>query len=351
MRRGERRTILPSEVSGSPGRQVKVTRRWWLEAALAGSVGAAAAGWGPVVIAKTPTAMDARRVAQQDVGTSTWGDLPQGASFEPLTRGTVDDLLVASGLVAIARITAEAGASYLFYYNDVPGVVGPRMIFVEEGTVSSGPLTVSPGSSPGPTLLMRTATEGEGAKPAVLTPGSKAKLQPGDLIFFPADTAYAVGNDYDGPGTVYLEIAVFPIPALLHEEGEVFGKLVAQPLAVDLGVEAAFPPTPPLVAVGRLSLLPGAGIPSHATVGNPTVLSVEAGVLGLTTQRGKVQVVRVGVAPPGEFVEATNETTFTASDALMLPPDALGALRNVGDEPLSLLSLVIDPTTGTTNKS
>lgn len=195
-----------------------------------------------VALLFAPAIVSAR---QEATGARGWADLPEGASFQPFTNGTADDLLVASVLVAVSRITAEPGSGELSFCNDRPGFVGPRMLYVEEGSLDSGPRNVSPGSSPGPSLLVRAPEAGQRAEPAVLIPRNRVTLEPGDLAFYPADTAYAMSNEAGGPTAKYSEINVFPIPVLAHEESElVVAGMTAQPLSLDLGVTAAFPPAP-----------------------------------------------------------------------------------------------------------
>lgn len=274
---------------------------------------------------------------------SVWDDLPDDISFAPIAKGTAEDIQTVSDLVAVSRIEAEPGPGVLSYYNTSAGMVGPRMLYVESGSLTAGPLDVSADSKPGPSLLVsaRDATE-----PVVVLPKSQLPLGSGDLIFFPADTSFRASTFELETAATYLELAVFPVPLLLRQPGDlVVEGYVAQPLAPDVGVAAAYPLAPPLLGVGRLTIPPRTGLPDHATVGRVEVLLVEAGMLGLEANGAKVQVRVAGAASPGQVAELASEELFGQGTAVMLPPGATASFRNASDEPLSLLAIVIDPLT------
>lgn len=276
---------------------------------------------------------------------SVWDDLPDGISFAPIEKGTAEDIQNVSDLVAVSRIEAEPVPGVLSYYNTSAGMVGPWMLYVESGSLTAGPIDVSADSAPGPSLLVsaRDATE-----PVVVLPKSQLPLGSGDLIFFPADTSYRASTFELETAATYLELAVFPVPLLLRQPGDlVVEGYVAQPLAPDVGVAAAYPLAPPLLGVGRLTIPPRIGLPDHATGGRVEVILVQAGMLGLEANGAKIQVRAAGAASPGQIEELAAEELFGQGTAIMLPPGATTSFRNASDEPLSLLVIVIDPLTST----
>ena len=92
---------------------------------------------------------------------SDWNALPTGLVFDPITQGTVDELLIVSEIITLSRSLVEPGyQGFYSYYNDNLGMIGPRIIVVEEGSFQLEPVDVSPGSSPGPALLVRPTEQG-----------------------------------------------------------------------------------------------------------------------------------------------------------------------------------------------
>ena len=278
-------------------------------------------------------------MARAATKSSEWSKLSKGVSFEPLRNGTYDDLILLSSLVSVARITAEPITGVLSFYNDVAGFVGPRALSVEQGTLTAGPINVSPHMSPGPTLLIQAASAGKAAMRKAVLPGSEHALNQGDALFIPADTSFKVDNNADKDKAIYLEFGIFPVPAIIHQAGLVVEGMTAQPLTLDIGFEAADPPTPDTISIGRLTIPSGASIASHSTAGNVDVLYIESGALGLKMKKGNIQVRRAGAASPGETVKPGDEVAYFVGDAVMLPPDALGTITNASDQPLILLSV------------
>jgi hypothetical protein len=307
----------------------EVMRRWKATAILA-------------VILLTAAALgmphDARALEEGTPTAQGWDNLPRGTKYTPIRHGTADDLQTASSLVAVARITIQQ-VRVSEYYGQQPGAVEPHVLFAEQGVLRCGPHKVPPGSSPGPTLLIQAATDSEAdEQPAVVLPGSEVDLHPGELIFFPADTGFKVGNDEESPIT-YLEIAVFPTSLIMYQPGQVVEGVTAQPLAPDVGVKTAYPPAPQVIAVGRLAIKSGTGIPSLVTNRGPRVFYVERGTLTVVGHEGKMQVKRGDDDAPGDVVDPGAELRFAAGDAFMLPPGAVTTLRNEAGKSASLLTV------------
>lgn len=280
-------------------------------------------------------------VAAQEVeatpAPSDWSTLSAGATFESITQGTVDELLLISELITITRTTMEPGLpGFLSFYNDNPGMIGPRIIYVEQGTVELGPINVSPGSSPGPSLLLRSSAQGEApAPPAVLLPRSPVEALPGDLVFFPADTAFE-GSNFEGQVlATFLEIDVFPTYPPFATNGE-----TVELLAMDLGIETADPPAPPVVDASRLALEPQTNLFSPVALAGPQLLYIEQGALMVTGHDGKLQLKRRGTNNPGGIVESEVELVLSAGDAFLIPPGGYITLQNA-DVPATLLVLEV----------
>lgn len=270
-------------------------------------------------------------------------DLLKGVTFEPITNGSAEELLAVADLVSATRIAAEVGPGVLSFYNDNAGFVGPRILVVESGPLTAGPINVSPGSLPGPSLLVQ-ASGGQDDEPAVVLPGSNLLLEPGDLIFFPADTAYRASTFEAGAPAIYLELAVFPVRAILRQAGDVVvSGYVAEPLAPDIGVAAVYPLAPPILRVGRLTLAPGVIMPGYRTEGRVEVFQVEVGAVSITAPGTKIQFRRGEESSPGQIIAPSAETSFDPSDAFMLPPGTEATVSNVNSQVATLLSVVIDP--------
>lgn len=268
--------------------------------------------------------------------TSDWNALPAGSTFEPIQQGTVDDLLLISAIITIARTRLEPGYQGFFsYYNDSPGLIGPRIIAGEQGTFELEPVNVSPGSSPGPTLLVRPTEQGEIANPAVLLPQSPIQVRPGDLVFFPADTSFHVSSEGTEPKS-FLQLNVFPTYSQLFATE---GTTVEQ-LAVNLGIETAYPLAPSVARLARLNLQPQTSISAPRALAGPQVFYVEQGPLYVAGQDGKVQLNRGNISNPGEIVESDVEVDLAAGDGFMIPPGGVATLQ-VSNAPATLLVLEI----------
>jgi hypothetical protein len=302
-------------------RQLQISRRTFVTATLLASA--------------IPSAQKAARQEGPEATppSSNWSVLSSGSTFEPITQGTVDDLLLVSGLITIIRVAAEPGEPGLWsFYNDKPGMIGPRVIYVEQGPLEVGPLNISPGSVTGPTLLVRRVAEADREKlasPAVVLLSTTIECRSGELMFFPADTAFEVSN-FEGKTTAtYLEIDVFP--TYTSSPGVVIEGMVAERLAVDLGIATADLPAPPVVTAGRLMLEPQVQALSPGALSGPQIFYVEQGSLTVMGHEGKPQLKRGSIAAPGEIVEPEIEFVLTAGDAFMIPPGGSSTIQNTGD--------------------
>lgn len=253
---------------------------------------------------------------------SSWDALPSEVSIEPVTQGTADELLLISELITVARITATPGEpGVMSFFNDSPGMIGPRIIYVEQGALTLGPLDVSPGSLAGPALFVRQ----EEPSPAVILPGSPVEATPGEMVFFPADTSFEASN-FEGTETaILLEIDVFPrFPV---NSGVVVTGMTAQPLAVDIGIATADPAAPPVIGVSRLSLPPQTSVPSDP-VPLPRIFYIEQGSVTVTVHEGELQLKRSDVDDPGEIVDPGAELVLGVGDAFMIPPGGSSSVKS-----------------------
>ncbi len=278
-----------------------------------------------------------RRVTAQ-TPESTWSEVPSGTTFQPITQGTADDLILLSGLITIARITAlPEQPGVLKYYNDHVGLAGPRILCGEEGTVQTGTLSVSPGSTVGAAQLIRLPKDGEEAHPVVLVPQSRTDLHPGELAYFPADTAFRIDN-FDGTTTgVVLEIDVFP--RFAPDDGIVVEGMTSVPLAVDIGIETSVPLAPKSLTVGRLILDPKTKLSTPRAQRGPQLYYIEQGSLTVSGRDGELQLCRSDTNYPGETVEAKTALDLTVGDAFLIPPGGLSRLH--ADNGATLLTIEI----------
>jgi len=255
-----------------------------------------------------------------------WGKLPSGVTLKPLTQGTADDFLFISGFIAIARITAQPGSGVLSFYNDRAGLIGPRILYVEQGVMQLGPINVSPGSQPGPVLLIRKATQGEEPpQPVVVLPRTQVDCHAGDMIFFPADTAYQADNGEDASAN-FLEIDGFP--TYTNSSGVVVEGMTAERLAVDIGVVTADPSAPPVVRIGRLTLASQTQLSTPQAAYGPQLFAIEQGALSVTGHHGKVQLRRSNVNNPGEIEKPGTALALTTGDAFLIPPGSSSTLQS-----------------------
>jgi len=258
-------------------------------------------------------------------------DLPEGASFEPITQGTVDDVLAISRLVAVYRITLSAGAGRITD-TDTPGLYyaldGALSASVDEDMLA-------------PALLSRRAPDGGFAPPVLVLPGTGLDLLPGELLVNSGradeESPYGyVGFDNAGETPVaYLDVEFFPSGGHWGGSG---GEIEEEPLDVSLGLATAQEPAPPVFTVGRLTIEPGASVPLDDV--SPALLIAERGPMALTVDAGEAQVKRSGV----DFDEAPETVEgkaidLASDDAAFVLPGTAGAIGNAGGGPAVLLVL------------
>ncbi len=111
----------------------------------------------------------------------------------------------------------------------------------------------------------------------------------------------------------------------------------AEPLIVaELG---ELPPPPAFVRLVRITLQPGASVPTHSHPG-PEFAHVESGTLSVSGA-GDLAVVRAGGG--AEQAPANTPLVLSPGDRVAFPAGVAFAFANAGDEPAVLLTLVILP--------
>ena len=127
-----------------------------------------------------------------------------------------------------------------------------------------------------------------------------------------------------------------------------------EPLALTSGV--TLPSPADLIAV-RLTVDPGALLPSEASDPTGGMLIVESGTLTIrldaawsVSRSGSIDTAIATAeatgtfTPPGEQVASGEEATLTAGDAAYLPGSVSGEIRNDGSEPAVALAVLMAPT-------
>jgi mannose-6-phosphate isomerase-like protein (cupin superfamily) len=251
--------------------------------------------------------------------------------------------------LGLARLTFAPGAW-------LPPVVlsGPALFTAEAGTLAVW--------AEGRGAIGRVADGAPFPSPAALNFQRDLAVRPGEQVLVVAGTTFALRNTAATPAVVLgaavlpggaapstsLGHALFGLPA--ETPIEAFGGtaplaetwppgVIVQPLA---GVDVGVPPGPATLAVERWTLAPGTALPEFG--GDPGLLVVEAGVLGLSSDRG------AGRFPPSARTTKPTaspgaDTRFGTGEAAMVPAEAAGTARNAGDVPLVALVVTIDPAT------
>lgn len=260
--------------------------------------------------------LDRGRIAER------WGFGAGPDRFHPLPAAITPDPAPAETTVELARWIFGAGA------RDVDRVdPGPALLAVEAGT-----LTVR---VDGRASVIRVAGWDTRRSPAPLAPGTDVTLAPGDQLLLPTGTAHAARNDGAKPAVVFGVVLVPPWHgrSLFAESGVAVRTLSS-------GEATRLPSAPVVLALGRATLVPGAGLPAHAATG-PEVIAVEAGTLELTRTGAQV---RIGRQDGKQMHLAPGQAaTLGPGDAACRLPGSVGRLRNVGDGSLTFWLLTVTP--------
>ncbi|MEA2595606.1 MAG: hypothetical protein QOF01_2075 [Thermomicrobiales bacterium] len=188
----------------------------------------------------------------------------------------------------------------------------PELLYVEAGHLT---VTVDAAAT-----LGRATSVKRGA--AAVPPDSPLGLRAGDLLVVPAGARYALRPDGSNAPTLLVVVLTPPDdpgPAASAPPGVAVKTL-------GTGILAGLPVGSGVVMLHRLAATPGALIPEEITMG-PELLAVEAGIVGM----------RAGADAP--------EVTRPAGDdgSVVVAMGTRLALRNPGEEPLTLLRLTIVP--------
>lgn len=273
----------------------------------------------PVGAEATPTASD-------------W-QLPQGATYEALLQGTVEELTTLSALVSVSRVEVSPFSGVFSFYNDDAGMIGPRIVYVEDGSLEVGPINVSPGSLAGPTMLVR-----KGDTPKVVLPETTQILKAGDYMVFPADTALYVSSDdsSDSEMTTYLEADVFPTYTV--GSGTVVEGMEAQQLAIDVGIETADMPAPDVIRPGRLTI--AAGMETTLPRNLSLMCFIETGGITANHDETTLQVNKGSASNPGEILPPGEAILLSPGDSFFVAAGDALSLRSDGEQ-VSLLVVSI----------
>jgi len=274
-------------------------------------------------------------VAQEATPAVVLGESSEGVAFEPIDRGTIDELLAITRLMRVTRVTLAPGASQATY------TVLPAVYAVEEGTVAFD----VDRQLPIPARLVRPASDGSLSRSPVVLPGTSLQLVPSDALAVPGvpdvEPPYAsifAGNRSDEPAT-YLDIEIFPTttPHVIDASGD----RTLQGLDVSLGLATAQESAPAWIVVDRLILQPGAS--ATVSVDAPLLIVAQEGTVSLSVGEGEAALQRSGTrwgdAP--ESLGAGDSSDLTGNDATFLLPGTTGGVTNAGPAPLTALLVTI----------
>jgi mannose-6-phosphate isomerase-like protein (cupin superfamily) len=189
----------------------------------------------------------------------------------------------------------------------------PELLYVEAGSLVA---TVDAKA----TLARATSVK----RGAVSVPiGNDIPLRRGDVLAIPAGASFALRAD--GENAPMLLVVVFQ--GSPGEEEPVAAPVGITTQRLGSGTLSGLPTESSLVILRRLEVGPQTAIPEETTAG-PELLVVESGS------------VRLRTVPNGpEVIRAVDDEASAA-----VPGGSRLSLRNVGDEPLSLLRLMVIPT-------
>jgi len=228
-------------------------------------------------------------------------------------------------VIDLARLLYAPGAD-----GPSHALSGPLLLVVE-----SGSLTAHLAGSGQLVHADRTAEAAEGT----------LSLRVGDNLVLPAATPAAFHNGGDVP-VIALVAGVFPAVAVASGLGRIGPARWADAWSPGATVQPLvggwmldLPSGPSTVALRRMSLRPGDGVP--LTAPGPAILAVETGALTLVADQGMVW--RQPPDGPDTLVGPDSQTTLLPDDGALLPGEAGVTLRNNGSSPLQLLVLTVDP--------
>jgi len=160
---------------------------------------------------------------------------------------------------------------------------------------------------------------------------------------------------------LFLDIATGPravaqdaTPAAGDEE---LAGVTFEPVAISAGVTL---PSPADLVLVRISIEPGASLPSDAGDPSLAVVLVEEGELTVELD-APIQITRSGAfatsiataeaggefAAPEETIPAGETATLGVGDVGYFPPNIGGEIRNDGTEPAVGLAFIVEPSEGT----
>ena len=277
--------------------------------------------WGTVDVFR----LRAGRIAEH------WGDDLGLGMVEPLLAVDVPVEPPATKWVEVARLTYPSGGSERYWAS------GPTILIVESGSLN---VEHDPISNAAATVIPVSGTRWS------LSPGGKVRLSTGDALVLDRLSQYEPSNDEMTP-TVVLVVRSGSPSNLAYTSSADATPLPAPPAPPAPGPTdvtlagsrpASFPDGHAGVAIGRISLAPGAVLARHQ-VEYAEYVVVESGSLALTMEDGKGWVRPQLGAASRVAASARMETgaglAFDASSTVAFAP--------AGNAPLVVLVISIGP--------
>lgn len=252
--------------------------------------------------------------------------LPEGVSFDPITDPTSEDLLRASRLAAVARMTWEPGAEFESPCFD-PDTGGSEIILVEQGSLNievREPSDLWIESLPAtnlPTAFLRS----QGSAPVTVVPDTELDLGPGDAIVFPAGSVCRKGTD-SAAGVTALQINLLPGRTFPRYEVEDLG-IAVELFDINFGARTLHPSAPPVVVAGRLVIDAGGSL-DLASLAMPLALFVESGEASLNARHegGLLRDVSLRDNEPSTVLPSGEQVTLNTGQSAYLPSTSTGTL-------------------------
>lgn len=290
-----------------------------------------------MLLTAAPAVVPALIVAQESTPSDAvgWAALPPGARYEPIVEASLNEAVAVANIVSVARVTLPDGV------NRFQRFTSPCALLMR-----SGALTFRAADDvTEPSVLVRSPDDGGTGLPAVVMPGSRLDMKPGDLLTLPwaavADTDPPYWSFSTDEQTEYLFVEFFPAGVPAASFMETTGGAV-EFLDLPLSLATARPSAPAVFALGRLVLDAGTEV---ALPRAPALLLVEGGTMAVKQAVGRADIQRAGtdIEATPETLEAGGTADMGAGDAAALLPGTGGVLSAIGGGPLDVLSLVVVP--------
>jgi predicted ester cyclase len=269
--------------------------------------------------------IDVFRLADGQVVEHWSGDVPTASldAFLPASLTLPPD---APTLVVTREAIAPGGT------GAAPGTIGPTLLWVVAGAPT---VTLDAVYAPRAEVT-RGAGHPDAGTPTAIAPGATVELAAGDLVRI-EDARFTMRNP-GATSAVLLTVASDPRPPF---HGAATQGVATAVLADGRGT--ALPPDPVVVAVGRVTLAAGAGLPGHRVVGT-VLVEVEAGTAVLTIGGGTAAIRReTGTATVATSGQTTETISLGQGEAGLVAQGTTAEIRNVGESPVTLVVVAVFP--------